>query len=118
MKDANKSVNFKSIDKIISLSFDNINEIKKFNFDNETKKFVEKLLNKYNKYARDNNFNINTNTDEYKIIFESLLELFPNNQSKFYNDIKLSIETRNYQLFFDDKWKLQNCENIQLNYLE
>lgn len=118
MKDVNESINFNSIDKIISLSFDDINEIRKFDFDNETKSFVEKIINKYNKYARDNNFDINTNTDEYKIIFESLLELFPNNQSKFYNDIKSAIETKDYQLFFDDKWKLQKCKNIKLNYFD
>lgn len=112
MKDVNESINFNSIDKIISLSFDDIDEIRKFHFDNETKNFVEKIINKYNQYAIDNNFN--TNTGEYEIIFESLLELFPNNQSKFYNDIKLAIETKNYQLFFDDKWKLENCKNIQL----
>lgn len=116
MKKINESINFNSIDKIISLSFNDINKIKDFEFDNETKTFIEKIINKYNKYARDNSFNINTTIDEYKSIFEFLLELFPDNQSKFYNDIKSAIETKNYQLFFDDKWKLQSCKNIQLNY--
>ena len=83
MKEVNESINFNSIDKIISLSFADIDEIRKFTFDNETKKFVEKIINKYNKYSRDNNFNISTNIDEYEIIFKSLLKLFPNNKNKF-----------------------------------
>ena len=88
MKDVNESIDFESIDKVICLSFFDIEKIEKYNFENQTKAFVEKVINKYNKYARDNNFDINTKFNEHKIIFESLLELFPNNQSKFYKDIK------------------------------
>lgn len=116
MKDVNESIDFESIDKVICLSFFDIEKIEKYNFENQTKAFVEKVINKYNKYARDNKFDINTKFNEHKIIFESLLELFPNNQSKFYKDIKTAIETKNYQLFFDDKWKLIKCTNIELNY--
>ncbi len=116
MEIENELIDFDSIDAIISLNSYEKKEINKIELNDETKRFVERIINKYNKYARDRNFDINTSSDERRIIFTALLELFPNDQSKLYKDIKEDIETNNYKLFFKDKWKLQNYEGLQLVY--
>lgn len=111
------SVDFNSIDSVLSLNQD---ELKDKKFDNDTEKFVVKLVQKYDDfiYKEDQKKRKGEkNIDHFNImLYKELIKIFPDNQSLLYKHIKDCIDNLGDEdiinIVRSDIFRLRTCQNI------